>query len=197
MNENIKSLQAALHALGYDAGKVDGIWGAKTKYAMSAMLDGYPPAAAPSGMIYHGATPVNEIIVHCTATATGWFSGRSLDDKIREITAWHKARGFRTIGYHWVIDRNGKIAQGRPENEIGAHVEGHNTGTIGISLIGGLTSKETDSFSKNYTPEQDASLRKLISEIKNRTKITKISGHNQYSAKACPGFNVQQWLGGK
>lgn len=201
MNEHLRNIQAALHGLGYEAGPVDGQWGAKTKIALQQLvLDGGPAPerpVAPGGTIYQGHTPVREIIVHCAATATGWMEGRSLEDKIREITAWHRKRGFATIGYHWVIDRDGRVLPGRKETEIGAHVEGHNMGTIGISLIGGATSKETDKFAKNYTPAQDAALRKLIGEIKGRTQITKISGHNQYASKACPGFYVPQWLAEK
>lgn len=148
-------------------------------------------------MLRHGKTPVTAIFVHCSATRPDWMEGKNLDDKIREITRWHRAKGWGTIGYQWVIDRDGQIGKGRSEEMVGAHVAGHNTGSIGICLIGGHGSSESDSFLDHYTPEQETALRKLISEIKTRAQITKVRGHNEVAAKACPGFNVKRWLEGK
>lgn len=106
-----------------------------------------------------------------------------------------KERGWRDIGYHWVIDRDGTVMHGRKETEVGAHVAGHNSGTIGISLFGGITSKTHDKFSKNFTAAQADALRNLIEQIKSRTDIKLIRGHNQVdSGKACPGFWVPDWL---
>ena len=105
-------------------------------------------------------------------------------------------RGWKDIGYHFLIDRDGKVAPGRPVEKEGAHVMGHNTGTIGIALFGGHGSAETDAFAQNFTPEQDAALRKLIADLRRQYPIiSKISGHNEYAAKACPGFNVPAWHG--
>jgi hypothetical protein len=148
-------------------------------------------------MMMHGKKPVDTIFVHCSATRPDWMAEKTLDEKIKEITKWHRGRGFGDIGYHWIIDRNGQIAKGRPEETTGAHVAGYNTGSIGICLIGGHGSSENDPFSKNYSTEQEAALRKLIEEIKGRTKIKAIRGHNEVAAKACPGFNVARWLANK
>ena len=118
-----------------------------------------------------------------------WMAGRPLTEKVAEIRRWHvEQRGWRDIGYHWVIDRDGAVAPGRAETEIGAHVEGHNAGTIGICLLGGYSAKADDLFEKNYTAAQKAAVLKLIDEIKGRTAICKVSRHNDYAAKACPGF---------
>lgn len=148
-------------------------------------------------MLKHGNTPVTEIFVHCSATRADWMEDKNLDDKVKEITRWHRARGWGTIGYHHVIDRDGSIAIGRAESMIGAHVAGHNTGSIGICLIGGHGSNENGKFLEYYTAEQETALRKLIAEIQTRANITKIRGHNEVAAKACPGFNVRRWLDGK
>jgi hypothetical protein len=148
-------------------------------------------------MMMHGKKPVDTIFVHCSATRPDWMAEMTLDEKIKEITKWHRGRGFGDIGYHWIIDRNGQIAKGRPEETTGAHVAGYNTGSIGICLIGGHGSNESDPFSKNYTLEQETALRKLIEEIKGRTKIKSIHGHNEVAAKACPGFSVARWLANK
>ena len=143
--------------------------------------------------------PLNEIIVHCTATRAEWWAGRPTADKEAEVRKWHvQDRGWRDIGYHFLIDRDGTVATGRPLEEVGAHVKGHNTGTIGISLFGGHGGATTDKFEDNFTPEQDEALRNLIADLQNRfPSISKISGHNEYANKACPCFDVRSWLNGR
>lgn len=117
-------------------------------------------------------------------------------EKVAEVRRWHISdRGWKDIGYHFLIDRNGTVALGRPIDQVGAHTQGHNTGTIGVSLFGGFGSAATDKFSDNFTQEQDKALRGVIKELSTLYKITTVSGHNQYAAKACPGFNVPTWLG--
>lgn len=123
--------------------------------------------------------------------STGW-PGGPLAEKVAEIRRWHvQQRGWRDIGYHWVIDRDGAVAPERAETEIGAHVEGHNAGTIGVCLLGGYGAGADDPFEKNFTAVQKAALLKLIGEIKGRTTIRKVSGQNDYAAKACPGFRTR------
>lgn len=139
--------------------------------------------------------PINEIIVHCAATKNEWMEGRKTSEKVAEIRKWHKNQGWNDIGYHFLIDRDGTVAKGRDVSLVGAHVSGHNTGTIGVCLIGGYYSKETDPFLKNYTPAQEKALKEILENLKKEyPAITKITGHNQYAAKACPGFNVPSWL---
>ena len=149
-------------------------------------------------MIYQGKAriPVTSIFIHCTATPSDWRSGASSEARVEAIRQMHITdRGWRDIGYHWLIDRDGTVLPGRPEAQIGAHVAGHNSGTIGISLFGGITSKMRDPFLKNYTSRQEVALLDLIEDIRARTKITSIRGHNQVDAgKACPGFWVPDWL---
>lgn len=142
--------------------------------------------------------PINEIIVHCSATRADWMAGQPTSAKVAEIRRWHvKDRGWRDIGYHYLIDRDGTIATGRPVDQVGAHVAGHNTGTVGVCLIGGHGSNENDQFSDHFTARQDEELRRLLKDLQQRFGIKKITGHNQYAAKACPGFRVSEWLAQK
>jgi hypothetical protein len=124
--------------------------------------------------------------------------GQSAASKVAEIRNWHLERGFRDFGYHAFIDRDGTIVQGRTDNQIGAHVKGHNAKSIGVCLAGGHGSSEHDSPHDHYTPEQLAALRNYI-EGKKATypSITKVRGHNEVAAKACPGFNVAKWYAEK
>lgn len=75
------------------------------------------------------------ITVHCSANSNG---SRCTGEDIRR---YHKApppegRGWSDIGYHGVIEIDGGFFQGRSDITLGAHVEGHNDGNLGICLIG-------------------------------------------------------------
>ena len=138
---------------------------------------------------------LDEIIIHCSATRPEWMDNNTLDEQVKEINRWHREeRGWSGIGYHFVVGRRGGVAQGRPVSQVGAHVKGHNRYTIGVCLIGGHGSNENDDFFDHFTNEQNESLRYLIKQIMNRYPTVKaISGHNNYAAKACPGFRVDEW----
>lgn len=138
---------------------------------------------------------IDEIIIHCTATHPGWWSSKTAGQKIAEIRKWHiHDRGWKDIGYHFLIDRDGKIGAGRPIENIGAHTVGKNSSTLGISLFGGYDSASTDIFSDNFTAHQEESLRTMIKDLCAKFPINKVSGHNDYAAKACPGFKVSSWI---
>ena len=199
----ISLIQTGLRDLGYSSGPVDGLFGVRTKAAAQSWLAAGGVAAKSvlvaetAAMLFQGSAryPVQEAVVHCSATRPDWMAGADLPAQFAEIRRWHmQDRGWRNIGYHWVIGRDGKVLAGRPEVEIGAGVEGHNRGVIHICLIGGHGSTERDSFARNFTPAQDVTLRQLLQGIGMRTQIRRISGHNEYAAKACPGFNVSKWL---
>ena len=142
---------------------------------------------------------INEIIVHCSATDPDWRKGQKTSTKVKEITRWHvEGNGWSDIGYHYCIDRDGTVALGRPIEKSGAHTKGHNANSIGICIFGGRTSSATDQFLDNYTPEQEAALDNLIGELAAKyPAISKVSGHNEYAAKACPGFIVGDWYAPK
>ena len=128
---------------------------------------------------------ITEIIVHCSATPEG------KDFTVADITRWHKQRGFRTIGYHYVIYRDGSVHTGRPEGEIGAHCVGHNAVSIGICYIGGLatdgkTAKDT------RTKEQREALLMLLRHLRKKYPGAKIYGHRDFAAKACPSFDARK-----
>ena len=139
---------------------------------------------------------IDEIIVHCTATRSDWWSKKTAQEKVNEVRRWHTGRGWSDVGYHYLIDRDGTIVKGRPVERAGAHVKGHNANSIGISLFGGHGASATDVFQDHFTLAQDAALRELIVSLCNDfPSIKKISGHNEYSNKGCPGFKVGSWMG--
>lgn len=139
---------------------------------------------------------ITEIIVHCTATRPEWWADRLTSNKVAEVRAWHvNGRGWADIGYHFLIDRDGAVAEGRPIERTGAHVKGHNTGTIGISLFGGHGGNKDDAFDDNFTEDQGAALRTLVAHLQAEYGPgLKLSGHHEYANKACPCFDVRSWF---
>lgn len=130
---------------------------------------------------------INEIIIHCSATPEG------RDYTVADIDRWHKARGWRGIGYHYVIYRDGSVHAGRPVEQIGAHCTGHNANSIGICYIGGVaadgkTPKDT------RTPAQRIALRELVEELMAKYPEATVHGHREFAPKACPSFDVQTEL---
>lgn len=134
---------------------------------------------------------IDEIIIHCSATR------ENQDISAETIRKWHTdpkphGRGWRDIGYHYVVRLDGTVELGRPINQQGAHVKGRNKSTIGICYIGGVeqdgkTAKDT------LTYDQEQSISDLILALQVvLNKPLKVSGHNEYAAKACPSFNVQE-----
>ena len=134
---------------------------------------------------------INKIIIHCTATS----KGKHYD--VDEIRRWHvDGRGWSDIGYHWLIYLDGSIIEGRPEKRIGAHTKGQNKNSIGISYVGGVSNIKNKSkkfpAEDTRTPEQIISLDCLLKDLLIKYPNSKIQGHNEYSNKACPSFDVQK-----
>jgi len=125
---------------------------------------------------------IDKIIVHCTATP----QGRKVT--VRDVDRWHKQRGWKGIGYHYLIGLNGEIWEGRKEWQVGAHVAGFNRYSIGVAYVGGLVNgKPADT----RTPEQKKSLLKIIRELKSRYHGAKVYGHRDFANKACPCFDAR------
>jgi len=104
----------------------------------------------------------------------------------------HKAaRGWSDIGYHYVIELDGVVRDGRPLERPGAHVEGYNKNSVGICYIGGLaTDGKTPKDTR--TPAQKAALYALTVQLLSRFPEATVHGHREFAAKACPSFDVQR-----
>lgn len=127
---------------------------------------------------------INKIIVHCSATPEG------RDYTVADIDRWHKQRGWKGIGYHFVVYRDGSVHTGRDVSQIGAHVTGQNTGSIGICYIGGMTA-DNKQAKDTRTPAQRAALRDLVNRLKTEYPTATIHGHREFANKACPCFDVK------
>jgi len=145
---------------------------------------------------YSNSRTMDTVVIHCSATK------ENKDYSIKDIKKWHLQRGFKDVGYHFVIKLDGTIEVGRPLNQQGAHVSGHNSYTIGICYVGGL---DTNGKPKDTrTPAQKESLNRLVDMLKDLITIKAIKGHRDFSKdlngngkidknewiKACPCFEV-------
>ena len=127
---------------------------------------------------------INKVIVHCSD------SDDSLDFGVYDINNWHKERGFSSksginCGYHWIIRKSGKIEQGRPEIEMGAHCRGQNKNSIGICWIG-----RNDLNIKQYRALMDK-LTEMI--VEHELEPSDVYGHNEFnSGKTCPNIDMNR-----
>ena len=147
---------------------------------------------------------IDAIVIHCSATRA------EQDVKAADIDKQHKERGFKMIGYHFVIDLDGTIEKGRPLTMNGAHCntkglsnKSYNSHSIGICLIGGLD--KDGNPADTFTPEQMISLHKLVNELEMEYDVKEVIGHRDASPdlngdgkisknewiKACPCFDVR------
>ena len=96
-----------------------------------------------SGGPSYGST-ITMGFIHHTDNANG-YSQSQVPSIIRSIYAYHvNSNGWCDIGYNFLVDRFGRIWEGRyggiTKPVIGAHTGGFNTDTFGASLIGNFAS---------------------------------------------------------
>jgi N-acetylmuramoyl-L-alanine amidase len=127
------------------------------------------------------------LVVHTTATPFG------KDFSAKDIDRMHRQRGFASIGYHYLIRLDGTVEPGRPEDQVGAHVAGHNSTSIGISYVGGLgpDGKPADT----RTPAQKKAMERLLLQLKVKYPRAAVLGHRDFPGvkKACPCFDARAW----
>lgn len=135
---------------------------------------------------------INRVIIHCSDSTWG---------DADEIRSWHLARGWRDIGYHYVVlngyrrpsqyqlKDDGVVEDGRPVTMMGAHTRGHNRDSIGVCLVG-----------KNglYTVRQLVNSVILVTHLLYKFGLTRqnIFGHYHFNQlKTCPDFVIDDFKG--
>lgn len=129
---------------------------------------------------------INLIVVHCSATPEG------RDVTAADINKMHIARGFKKIGYHYVVRLDGTVETGRKENEIGAHAKGYNANSIGVCYVGGVAS-DGKTPKDTRTPAQKSALKKLLHTLKQRYPDARIVGHRDLSPDTNHNGKVDKW----
>ena len=127
---------------------------------------------------------VRKVFLHCSASDNPRLKGPALVD---EITLWHRKNGWRTIGYHFVIDKEGRVMRGRDIELTPAAQAGHNEGSIAICVHGLAKSKFTDAAL--------AAVLELCHQINDAYggKVT-FHGHREVAKKECPVFDYKALL---
>lgn len=127
---------------------------------------------------------ITHIVVHCTATPQ--------TAKIESIQRyWREVLGWKSPGYHHIVEANGKVTQLHPEELPSNGVAGHNSTIINVCYIGGVdaSQKAVD----NRTPAQKLSLLTLLRLLKVHYPDAIIQGHRDFPGvkKACPSFDAK------
>ena len=126
------------------------------------------------------------IVIHCAATKA------SMDIGLTEIRKWHvQDNGWRDVGYHYIIRRNGEVELGRSNRDTGAHAAGYNHKSISLCMVGGMA--EDNSAENNFTAQQWTALLDLVKQLKSNYPDADVIRHNEISEKECPSFDVQKW----
>tara|TARA_Y100001972_G_scaffold108362_1_gene138322 strand:- start:527 stop:1981 length:1455 start_codon:yes stop_codon:yes gene_type:complete len=147
--------------------------------------------------IRNSSRDITEIVVHWTAS----FKNQNLTAE--DIHEWHLDKGYTGIGYHYIIQRDGKLQRGRPLNLIGdhAHEFNHNQYSIGIAFVGGYNcatlTKNPDRFlsSESFTQSQWTTFEMFCEAFYAVIPAGQAWGHNDVSKmNTDPGFNVQTYV---
>lgn len=126
---------------------------------------------------------VNLIIIHCSATREGKAY------TVADIDRWHRNRGMKGIGYHFVVYLDGTVHSGRPLEQVGAHCKGHNNQSVGVCYIGGIAA-DGKSPKDTRTAEQRQGLIRLLRQLRVLFPKAAIKGHRDFAPKACPCFDA-------
>ena len=133
---------------------------------------------------------ISKIIVHCTATQEG------KDISVDTVRKWHLKRGWRDIGYHFLIQRDGTVEEGRPIEQTGAHTKSENYCSVGVAYVGGVESKRGKNgkwiAKDTRTEDQKESLVDLLCQLKDDYPKSVIYGHRDFSSKSCPCFDAKK-----
>lgn len=130
---------------------------------------------------------VRFLVIHCSATKCN----RNYTEK--QLLRDHKARGFRTVGYHFYCRKDGSLTQFRKLLEVGAHARPYNRCSIGICYEGGLD--EEGRPANTLTHAQYRVIRHLLLQLKILFPQAEIVGHRDLpgaTPKECPCFNAAE-----
>jgi N-acetylmuramoyl-L-alanine amidase len=130
---------------------------------------------------------INRVIFHCTATNPN-ATVSSIQRYWRETLKWNNP------GYHIIVKSDGSWTQLQDFNKPTNGVKGYNSKSIHISYMGGVDSKGKAFDTR--TPEQLITLEDIYILLKEKIKNVTFHGHYEFSNRACPSFNVKDWIAG-
>jgi hypothetical protein len=147
-------------------------------------------------------------VVHHTVNANEYARG-DVPAMLRAIQSYHvNSNGWNDIGYNFVVDRFGRVFEGRAggvdQPVIGAHAEGFNTVSTGVALLGTFTSVTPATEALDATRDLLA-WRLDVAHVDPESTVTvtsrgsdkwpegvdvtvaAVAGHRDVQATSCPG----------
>lgn len=147
-----------------------------------------------------GVRHVVRIVVHCSGgPATQTAAGIR---RYHTLPAARGGRGWRTSGYHYVVEADGRVVQTEPHAATANGAKGFNHDSLHICYVGGVDGAGRPADTR--TAAQRESLRLLIAELRGRYGALPVYGHRDLSPdvngngrvdtweriKACPSFDA-------
>jgi len=163
----------------------------RAQWGASAMYSNWDRMTTPYRIaIHHTAEPMTGTSISATAA------------EVRNVQSTHMgARDMADIGYHYLIDRAGRVVEGRPMYAQGAHAYGdNNIGNIGICLLGNFSSQpdrgSAYSRAQRPTPEQMETLERVVDQLRviHNIKASQVQGHRELKSTECPGDELANWV---
>ncbi|MEV2277886.1 N-acetylmuramoyl-L-alanine amidase [Nocardiopsis sp. NPDC049922] len=142
----------------------------------SASTVGIPTVIGSSGR------PRSGRVVHYNGGPLTWGSHANCRAQVRQMHAYHRARGWAGIGYHLLICYHGTVLTGRGIYRVGAHAPGANTSHVGVQfMLGG---------SQRPSASQLAAFVALAAWLAGRGVRASVTGHRDWVSTSCPGDNL-------
>lgn len=125
------------------------------------------------------------LIVHHTGGTNADPLADTSNHTFEIVKQYHLSLGWEDIGYHFFIDKTGKLTKGRAENYHGAHTLGYNQKSLGICLAGNFDATLP-------TQEQTNTLKVLLTELRKKYNISleNIVPHRKFANKTCYGSKL-------
>jgi hypothetical protein len=110
--------------------------------------------------------------------------------RIEQIRRAHvEGRGWADIGYHYVIDPQGRVWEGRPVRLQGAHVQDNNPGNLGILVMGNFDEQTPTASARDAL---DGFLAEQVRRY--RVPLSRVYTHQEFKRTACPGRSLQRYM---
>ena len=145
---------------------------------------------APVASLMNPMRPVQYITVHHDGTTPFYAVDETASlARLESIRTAHRGQNWGDIGYHFAVDRAGRIYQGRPLNWQGAHVKDHNEGNIGVVNLGNFDQQSP-------SDAQVRGLRTILGMLQSqyRVPVSRIRTHQEWAPTACPGRSMQSYM---
>jgi len=105
------------------------------------------------------------------------------------VREYHRSRNFQDIGYHFAIDRAGRVWQLRSLKYQGQHVRYNNEHNIGVVVLGNFDMQAMSQAQKDKVKLFGSLLRKQYS-----LPISRVYTHKEIVSTECPGDNMQPYM---